>query len=111
MLGAGKMLSCLDNSDAVPVLQVDPILPLEVNASEEAGGYPPSVRPEPRRGPCRGRKAKGRRPGATAAANNGRGEGSSSVANEPKTRGERERAGDFARLTNRCLDVLYFYHH
>lgn len=79
MLIAGKMLSCLDNSNAVPELQVDPILPLEVNASEEAVGDPP-VQSEPRRGPVRGRKAKGRRPGATAAANNGKGDESSTVA-------------------------------
>lgn len=67
------------------MLQVDPILPLEVNASEEGGGDPPSVRSEPRRGHGRGRKAKGRRPGATAAANNGKGEETSAVADKPKT--------------------------
>lgn len=79
VLIAGTMLSCLDNSNTVPVLQVDPILPLEVNANEEGGGDPPSVQPEPRRGHGRGRKAKGRRPGASAAANNGKGEESSAV--------------------------------
>lgn len=56
------------------MLQVDPILPLEVNANEGGGGEPPSVQSEPRRGHGRGRKAKGRRPGATAASNNGKGE-------------------------------------
>lgn len=68
------MLSCLDNRNNVPVLQVDPILPLEVNANEEGGRDPPSVQSEPRRVHGRGRKAKGRRTGATSASNNGKGE-------------------------------------
>lgn len=89
VLIAGKLLSCLDNSSAVPVLQVDPVLPLEANTAEEAGGDTPSVQSEPRRGPGRGRKAKGRRPGATAIANNGKGEKSSAVADKPKTCGGR----------------------
>lgn len=95
VLIAGKMLSCLDNRDAVPVLQVDPILPLEVNANEDRGGDPPTVQSEPRRGHGRGRKAKGRRLGATAAANNGKGEETSTATSE-----DGETAGEFARLTD-----------
>lgn len=70
---AGELLGCPDDSSTVAVLQVEPALPLEVNANEQGGGDPPPVQSEPRRGHGRGRKAKGRRPGATAASNNGKG--------------------------------------
>ncbi|XP_044077391.1 PR domain zinc finger protein 15 isoform X2 [Siniperca chuatsi] len=67
---AGNMLSHLDEVKTVTVLPVDPLLPQEeslVGPGEEEGD-PPAARPGPKRGQGRGRRAKGRRPGATATA-------------------------------------------
>lgn len=72
LLNTGKMLSNLDNGDTVTVLQVDPILPLEVSPNEDE--VPPtSAQPGPKRGHGRGRRTKGRRSGATTASNKSKG--------------------------------------
>ncbi|KAL6099150.1 prdm15 [Pungitius sinensis] len=64
---AGNMLSHLDEAAALPA---DPLLPLEdeslVGPNEEEMGDPPAAQPPPRRGHGRGRRAKGRRSGATS---------------------------------------------
>lgn len=72
LLNTGKMLSNLDNGDTVTVLQVDPILPLEVSPNEDEVD-PTSAQPGPKRGHGRGRRTKGRRSGATAASNKSKG--------------------------------------
>uniref|UniRef100_A0A3Q1GWF4 PR/SET domain 15 n=1 Tax=Acanthochromis polyacanthus TaxID=80966 RepID=A0A3Q1GWF4_9TELE len=58
---AGNMLIHLSEAKTVTVLPVDLLLPQEESC-------PPAAQPGPRRGQSRGRRAKGRRPGATAAA-------------------------------------------
>ncbi|XP_053187405.1 PR domain zinc finger protein 15 isoform X1 [Scomber japonicus] len=65
---AGHMLSHLDEAKTVTELPVDSLLPQEeslVGPDEEDA--PPAAKPAPKRGQGRGRRAKGRRPGATAA--------------------------------------------
>uniref|UniRef100_A0A671VG49 PR/SET domain 15 n=1 Tax=Sparus aurata TaxID=8175 RepID=A0A671VG49_SPAAU len=49
-------------------LPVDPLLPQEVGPDEDEGD-PPAAQPVPKRAQGRGRRAKGRRPGAAAATN------------------------------------------
>ncbi|XP_035522975.1 PR domain zinc finger protein 15 isoform X1 [Morone saxatilis] len=67
---AGNMLSHLDEGKTVTVLSVDPLLPQEESlvGPDEEEVDPPAAQPGPKRGQGRGRRAKGRRPGATAAA-------------------------------------------
>ncbi|XP_071754459.2 PR domain zinc finger protein 15 [Centroberyx gerrardi] len=66
---AGHLLSHLQEVKTVTALPVDQLLPQEdgpVTPDDEDG--PPMAQPAPKRGPGRGRRAKGRRLGATAAA-------------------------------------------
>ncbi|XP_030292763.1 PR domain zinc finger protein 15 isoform X1 [Sparus aurata] len=63
---AGNMLSHLDEGKTVAELPVDPLLPQEVGPDEDEGD-PPAAQPVPKRAQGRGRRAKGRRPGAAAA--------------------------------------------
>lgn len=75
MLVTGNMLSHLDEVKTVSALPDDPLLPQEETLvrpeeEEEEEGSPPAAQLGPKRGPGRGRRAKGRRPGATAAAKN-----------------------------------------
>uniref|UniRef100_A0A8C4EU95 PR/SET domain 15 n=1 Tax=Dicentrarchus labrax TaxID=13489 RepID=A0A8C4EU95_DICLA len=73
---AGNMLSHLDEGKTVTVLSVDPLLPQEESlvGPDEEEADPPAAQPGPKRGQGRGRRAKGRRPGATAAASKHKGE-------------------------------------
>nr|XP_046267275.1 PR domain zinc finger protein 15 isoform X2 [Scatophagus argus] len=66
----GNMLSHLDDGKTVTVLPADPLLPQEVGPpdEEEEEGDPSAAQAGPKRGQGRGRRAKGRRAGATAAA-------------------------------------------
>lgn len=67
------MLSHLEEVKTVTVLPVDPLLPQEESlvGLDEEEGDPPAAQPGPKRGQGRGRRAKGRRPGATANKNKG----------------------------------------
>lgn len=66
----GNLLSHLDGVKTATVLPVDPLLPQDESlvGPDEEDGDPPAAPPGPKRGPGRGRRAKGRRPGAAAAA-------------------------------------------
>lgn len=66
------MLSHLDEGKTVTVHPDDPLLPQEVGPNEDEGD-PTSAHLGPKRGQGRGRKAKGRRPGTTAAASKNKG--------------------------------------
>ncbi|XP_047464019.1 PR domain zinc finger protein 15 isoform X2 [Mugil cephalus] len=73
----GNMLSHLSEVKTVAVLPVDPLLPQEESLvgtyeaaaedEEEEDGGPAAAQPAPKRRHSRGRRAKGRRPGATSA--------------------------------------------
>ena len=67
------MLSHLDDGKTAAELPVDPLLPQEVGPDEDDGD-PPAALPVPRRAQGRGRRAKGRRPGAAAATSRNKGE-------------------------------------
>lgn len=73
LLITGNMLCPLDDGKTVTVHPVDPLLPQEVGPDLDEG-EPTSVQTGHKRGQGRGRKAKGRRPGATAAASKNKGE-------------------------------------
>lgn len=69
----GSMLSHLNEGKTVTLLPVDPLFPLEespVGPEEEEESSRPAAQPAPKRGQSRGRRAKGRRPGAAAASKN-----------------------------------------
>lgn len=61
-----------EEGTTVTVHPVSPSLPQEVGPIEDNGDLA-SAQPGPKRGPGRGRKAKGRRPGATTAAGKSKG--------------------------------------
>ncbi|KAK9536124.1 hypothetical protein VZT92_005934 [Zoarces viviparus] len=70
---AGNMLSHLDETATAAALPVDPLLTREEESlvgpddeEQEEVCAPPAAQPVPKRGQGRGRRAKGRRPGATA---------------------------------------------
>lgn len=72
----GDMLSHLNEVKTVTVLPADQLLPQGeclVGPDEEEGSSP-AAQPSPKRGHSRGRRAKGRRPSAAAAASKNRGE-------------------------------------
>lgn len=72
----GDMLSHLNEVKTVTVLPAEQLLPQGeclVGPDEEEGSSP-AAQPSPKRGHSRGRRAKGRRPGAAAAASKNRGE-------------------------------------
>lgn len=71
------MLSHLNEVKTVTVLPEEPLLPQEESlvGPDEEEGSSPAAQPSPKRGPSRGRRAKGRRPSASAAAGKNRGEG------------------------------------
>ena len=69
------MLSHLDEVKTVSELPVDPLLPQEeslVSPDEEEGG-PPAAQSGLKRAQGRGRRVKGRRPGATATTSKNKG--------------------------------------
>lgn len=72
----GDMLSHLNEVKTVTVLPAEQLLPQGeclVGPDEEEGSSP-AAQPSPKRGHSRGRRAKGRRPSAAAAASKNRGE-------------------------------------
>lgn len=62
-----------EEGTAVTAHPLSPSLPQEVGPTEDNGNLA-SAQPGPKRGPGRGRKAKGRRPGATASTGKSKGE-------------------------------------
>uniref|UniRef100_A0A669DJ30 PR/SET domain 15 n=1 Tax=Oreochromis niloticus TaxID=8128 RepID=A0A669DJ30_ORENI len=80
-----NMLSHLNEVKTVTVLPAEQLLPQGeclVGPDEEEGSSP-AAQPSPKRGHSRGRRAKGRRPSAAAAASKNRGEKKERVSSEP----------------------------
>lgn len=72
----GDMLSHLNEVKTVTVLPAEQLLPQGecLVGPDEEEGISPAAQPSPKRGHSRGRRAKGRRPSAAAAASKNRGE-------------------------------------
>ncbi|KAM6911820.1 PR domain zinc finger protein 15 [Lycodopsis pacificus] len=89
---AGNMLSHLDETATAVALPVDPLLtreeesliaPYDEEEEEEVVCAPPAAQLVPKRGQGRGRRAKGRRPGATASKSKSKDVKSSVAGSEP----------------------------
>lgn len=86
------MLSHLDEAKTVTELPVDSLLPQEESLVGPDEDTPPAAKPAPKRGQGRGRRAKGRRPGATAATGKNKGEKNLTDMNNKISMSVKERA-------------------